>query len=610
MRILHIVRQFSPAIGGLENFVFCLARAQLQAGVHAQVLTLNSVFHQEGPPLPAQDVIDGIPVTRIAWRGSYKYPLALPPLELLRSVDLIHVHAVDFFADYLPLIRAWHKKPMILSTHGGYFHTGYASRLKRVFFQTVTRFSVRGYARVVACSEGDHSLFSRLCGPWLQLIENGVDIEKYRQLGAPEFRPHCLFIGRFSDNKRLDLLLETFHRLVQRAPDARLTVIGRDWDGNLARMNTAIDTLGLTARVEIATGLSDEQIKEKITRHCMVISASDYEGFGMTLVEGMAAGLIPVASPITSFRRIVETAGIGLQVDFHQPETAAAQIHDYFRDIAPQFSALRAAAIHASERYGWSGTAARFQQTYEEVLGSRTRTIQGVAIDTRSGQEIIREIERRIEQRQPLRIAIANAHTINLARHHPHYRTLLENFLVLNDGVGVNLASRWKYRQAFSENLNGTDFVPRLLAESRRSLRVFLVGARPDVVRAAQQRLAERFPQHRWIGHQHGYYAPRDEERTLDSIRATQPDLLLVAMGNPLQEEWIARCADRTGAVVCLGVGALFDFIAERVPRAPLWVRRMGCEWVFRLIQEPGRMWRRYLIGNVTFLWAARGDKI
>lgn len=114
---------------------------------------------------------------------------------------------------------------------------------------------------------------------------------KYRQLGAPEFQPHCLFIGRFRIQQRLDLLLETFHRLVQRAPDARLTIVGRDWDGNLARMNAAIDTLGLAERVEIAAGLSDEQIKEKVTRHC--VSASDYEGFGMTLVEGMAAGLIP-----------------------------------------------------------------------------------------------------------------------------------------------------------------------------------------------------------------------------------------------------------------------------------------------------------------------------
>jgi alpha-1,3-mannosyltransferase len=85
---------------------------------------------------------------------------------------------------------------------------------------------------------------------------------------------------------------------------------------------------------------------------------------------------------------------------------------------------------------------------------------------------------------------------------------------------------------------------------------------------------------------------------------------LLVAMGNPLQEEWIARCSTKTGATICIGVGALFDFVSGRVERAPLWVRKLKCEWVFRLIQEPKRMWRRYLIGNLSFLWAMLWDRV
>ena len=610
MRILHIVRQFSPAIGGLENFVLCLARAQIQAGHHPEVLTLDTLFHQDGSRLPAQETIEGIPVHRIPWRGSYKYPLATAAISQVKGFDIIHVHAVDFFADFLPLLRPFHRTPLVLSTHGGFFHSSYASFLKRIFFNTATRLSLRGYKRVFACSVGDLRMFAPLCLPWLQLIENGVDIEKFANLGPLIFSNTFLFIGRFSENKRLDLLLQTIHRLKHWTPDVRLTIIGRDWDGNLARLREQIDTLELHDQVEIRLDLDDYDIKMEIARHCFVISASDYEGFGMTMVEGMSAGLVPIASPIASFKRIIEEAGVGHLVDFHDPDAAARSILAYTQGIAARYHLVRKAATLASTRYGWPETAARFIRVYEEILGSRTRVIQGVAIDTRSGGDVIQAIDRTIAQRTPLRIAIANAHTINLAREAPDYRHLLRDFMVLNDGAGVNLASRWKYRKPFCENLNGTDFVPRLLAESTRSLRIFLVGARPWTVDEACRRLSRRYPRHRWMGYQHGYYGPADEETVCARIRATSPDLLLVALGNPLQEEWIARCAEKTGATVCIGVGAFFDFVAGQVPRAPLWIRQLKCEWIYRLLQEPRRLWRRYLIGNLVFLWAARGDQV
>ncbi len=610
MRILHIVRQFSPAIGGLENFVLCLARNQLQEGHQPEVLTLDTVFHRKGPRLPAIDEVEGIPVRRVSWVGSYKYPLAFSTSSHLSGFDIIHVHAVDFFADYLALTRLFHKTPLVLSTHGGFFHTTSASRFKRLFFNTVTRVSLCGYKRVIACSENDQTVFAPLCKPWLRLIENGVDIEKFADLGPRSFDNSFLFIGRFSDNKRIDLLLETIHHLKRTTPDVRLTIIGRDWDDNLARMRQQIGTLGLSEQVSVLLDLSDSDIKTQIGRHCFVVSASDYEGFGMTLVEGMAAGLVPVASPISSFKRIIEEAGVGHLVDFHDPEAAAQSILAYTQSIRTDYPAVRAAAMVAATRYGWPGTAARFMQIYEEVLGSNTRMIQGVSIDTHSGTEVIRAINNAVEKRLPVRITIANAHTINLARKLPAYRLLLEDSLVLNDGAGVNIASKWKYRKPFSENLNGTDFVPRLLSLSRRSLRVFLVGARPDVVVKVAERFAKRYPRHQWVGSQDGYTSVSDETTACARIRETRPDLLLVAMGNPLQEEWIARCAEKTGAIVCIGVGGLFDFAAGQAQRAPLWVRNLKCEWIFRLVQEPGRMWRRYLIGNLTFLWMASGDVV
>lgn len=611
MRILHIVRQFSPAIGGLENFVLCLARAQRAGGHDAHILTLDTVFHQTGPKLAAQETVEGIPVTRIGWSGSYKYPLALSARSHLAGFDLIHVHAVDFFADYLALLKPLHKTPMVLSTHGGFFHSTYASRLKRVFFNTVTRRTVRAYQRVIACSEGDETMFAPLCRPWLRLIENGVDVEKFADLGARQFSPSLLFIGRFSSNKRLDLLLETVAHLRTTRPDVRLTIIGRDWDDNLQRLRQRMTELALGDDVvRILLNLDDAAIQAEVGRHCFIASASDYEGFGMTLVEGMAAGLVPIASPIASFQTIVEQAGVGHLVDFHQPAQAAQSIAGYLAGLEPDYPAVRSQAITAAQRYGWVGTAERFMREYEAVLGLRARVIQGVAIDSRDGAAVVQALDEAVARRQPLQLAIANAHTVNLARNNVAYRQLLGRFLVLNDGAGVNIASQLKYRKPFAENLNGTDFVPRYLAESTHSLRVFLLGARPAVVALAHTRFSQQHPRHQWVGFEDGYGRPEDEAALCARIRQAAPDLLLVAKGNPLQEEWIARCAAQTGATVCVGVGALFDFTAGAVQRAPLWVRQLRCEWLYRLAQEPRRMWQRYLVGNVTFLWAARGDRV
>ena len=104
-------------------------------------------------------------------------------------------------------------------------------------------------------------------------------------------------------------------------------------------------------------------------------------------------------------------------------------------------------------------------------------------------------------------------------------------------------------------------------------------------------------------GFHHGYYAPADESKVLDEIRASGATILLVALGAPRQDVWISRNLAGTGVRVAMGVGGLFDFYSGRIPRAPQWLREMGLEWIYRLYQEPGRMWRRYLVGNITFLY-------
>lgn len=205
----------------------------------------------------------------------------------------------------------------------------------------------------------------------------------------------------------------------------------------------------------------------------------------------------------------------------------------------------------------------------------------------------------------PHQIVIANAHTLNLACADADYRRILRGAaLVLPDGVGVQLAAALLGRR-FPHNFVGTDFVPRLLGDL--AVRVFLYGSAPGVAWAAAEVVRRCNPALRVVGVEHGY---QDPESVPARVAAARPHVLLVALGNPLQERWIARHLEQTGTRIAIGVGALFDNLAGRVPRAPLWVRRLKSEWVFRLYLEPRRQWRRYLIGNPVFLWRVLASRV
>lgn len=139
MNVVHVVRQFRPSVGGLEDAVISLVRNQRAAGVDARVVTLDRIFIDLPRRLPRSGVVDGIPVTRLRWRGSTRYPVAPGVLRAVRGADLIHVHAVDFFFDYLAATWPLHGKPMVATTHGGFFHTDRRARFKRLWFNIVTR---------------------------------------------------------------------------------------------------------------------------------------------------------------------------------------------------------------------------------------------------------------------------------------------------------------------------------------------------------------------------------------------------------------------------------------------------------------------------------------
>jgi exopolysaccharide biosynthesis WecB/TagA/CpsF family protein len=240
------------------------------------------------------------------------------------------------------------------------------------------------------------------------------------------------------------------------------------------------------------------------------------------------------------------------------------------------------------------------EQLYPAAPG--LKSIFGVAVSDLSREEAIGRLLQAVQYRQPMKIAFCNAHTANLAWNDSAIRALLGDFTVFADGVGIDIAARLLHGHSFAANLNGTDFVPSLLVAEARPLRIALFGARPGVADKAAAILADIAPQHQITAVRHGYASETETDTFLTELRANPVDILLVAMGNPHQEQWIARNITGDHATLAFGVGALFDFLAGEVPRAPLWIRQIRLEWLYRLGQEPGRLFARYVLGIPLFL--------
>jgi exopolysaccharide biosynthesis WecB/TagA/CpsF family protein len=234
---------------------------------------------------------------------------------------------------------------------------------------------------------------------------------------------------------------------------------------------------------------------------------------------------------------------------------------------------------------------------------SSTIDILGVGYACLEPSDAVDEAERLYERSEPAWIAVENVHGLNLAaRDRGHKDVLNRADLVLNDGKGVMLAARIKGRR-FPADLHGNVFCPMLLARAaERGWRVFLLGAGPGVAERAARQLKTEDSRLQIAGTQDGYFDRKDEDGISGKIRDSGAGLLLVGMGMPLQEQWLDRHLRTTGVRLACTAGAFFDFQAGEFARAPVWMNRIGLEWVYRLMREPRRLWRRYLIGNPLFL--------
>jgi exopolysaccharide biosynthesis WecB/TagA/CpsF family protein len=229
--------------------------------------------------------------------------------------------------------------------------------------------------------------------------------------------------------------------------------------------------------------------------------------------------------------------------------------------------------------------------------------ILGVTLTNTTMDDAVDWLTRHARARKRTVAAFANPDCLNIAQENTAYRRALQRTdRVFADGIGVRVAARM-LGQKMAGNVNGTDMFPLLCdASARAGLKLYLLGARPGIAELAADAMRARHPGLEIAGIMHGYFAPAETSSVVASINDSGADILLVAMGAPHQELWLARHEAALTPAVRVGVGGLFDYYSGRIPRAPAWLRQAGFEWAWRLRCEPGRLWKRYLVGNPLFL--------
>jgi N-acetylglucosaminyldiphosphoundecaprenol N-acetyl-beta-D-mannosaminyltransferase len=231
-------------------------------------------------------------------------------------------------------------------------------------------------------------------------------------------------------------------------------------------------------------------------------------------------------------------------------------------------------------------------------------TMMGCEIDNLTMEQTLQKIDGFIQSGLPHQHVVVNVDKLVKASHDAELRRIINDCALVNvDGMPVVWASRL-LGKPLKERVAGVDLFEALMQRSARTgWRVFLLGAREEVVSEVKRQYELKYPGLTVAGYRNGYWKPEEEEGVVEQIRAAKADLLFVAISSPKKEHFLGQYQAHMKVPFAMGVGGTFDVAVGRVKRAPLWMQRNGLEWFYRFLQEPRRMFRRYFIEDMAFVW-------
>jgi len=244
----------------------------------------------------------------------------------------------------------------------------------------------------------------------------------------------------------------------------------------------------------------------------------------------------------------------------------------------------------------------------KQAPAPQTISLLEIQLSLCDSEQLLQIVHQAIQQQEKALILSGNVQAFNLAHQHPWLRDFFNRATVVRiDGAGVRLGARL-LGHVTPHRMTWADFAWEVAEQAaRHGHTLFLLGARPGVAQKAAQRLQSQCPNLQIVGVHHGYFDKQwgsvENEEIIQTINDTNPDILIVGFGMPVQERWLMENGEKLNAPVVFTGGAVFDYISGELQRAPRWMTRNGLEWLGRLLVEPGRLWTRYILGNPLFLW-------
>lgn len=235
---------------------------------------------------------------------------------------------------------------------------------------------------------------------------------------------------------------------------------------------------------------------------------------------------------------------------------------------------------------------------------NRRIEMMGCKVDNLSMEETLQTIEGFIRSGQPHQHVVVNVDKLVKASRDPELRQIINDCSLINaDGMPVVWASRL-LGKGLKERVAGVDLFESLMQRSaQKGWRVFLLGAREEVVSGVCNIYQKKYPGLPIAGYRNGYWKPEEEAGVVEQIKAANADLLFVAISSPKKEQFLGKYQAEMKIPFAMGVGGTFDVAVGKVKRAPIWMQKSGLEWFYRFLQEPRRMFKRYFIDDMAFFW-------
>ena len=522
-----------------------------------------------------------------------------------------------FLRDALLLAFArWRGVPTVVYAHGNHlpaFHDRSPPWLQRVIRRTFEKAA----AGIVLGESLRFNLERWLPPDRIFAVPTGIEPVDLpaRQL-PPTDRLTILYLGNLIREKGYRVLLEAAAQMRQSGSSHRFIFAGQWHDERDAPVVAQwVRDAGLEDQVEFVGPVSGRAKWQLLVDADILAFPTFYpnETMGLVLLEAMQAGLPVVTTRRASIPEIIQDGVNGLLVAEQDPADLAEKLTRLAADPALRRRISAANRQRFADHYTHEQYGARMTGVFTALRYPARVSLFGVPIDNLTLTETLDRIEELIRQGPTHQHVVVNVDKLVKMQRDPALRAaVLQCDLINVDGMPVVWASRL-LGAPLKERVAGIDlFIALTQRCAERGLRVYLLGAEETIVARAVERLKELAPNLTVAGWRNGYWSEAEEPAVAQAIRAARPDVLFVAISSPKKELFVQRWKTEMQVPFVMGVGGSFDVVAGKVNRAPRWMQQSGLEWLYRLAQEPRRMWRRYLVDDLAFVplvwreWRAR----